>query len=245
MLIVSTISFLVLLNLRNKTSWSHGETFLKVIRTRLVLLPSYKSAKGCRSGECTRLPPVCPKFDSQTRHHMWVSLVLVLYSDPRGFSPGILVFPSPQNPTFYYIYYIFNNYSPKWRWIVVDMNNCFSIYHTSRISSGPKGNFICENIPTKAILSFFCCSEVNSTWLITFELANQLAQKVLFTCVVYTKLHLFTYLFFTRSCWENLHAKKIAVLRSIPNQSTLTSQPYLLLGKRPMNPNFSLFKHGF
>ena len=33
---------------------------------------------------------------------------------------------------------------------------------------------------------FFGCSEVNSTWLITSELANQRARKVLFTCVVYT-----------------------------------------------------------
>ena len=39
----------------------------------------------------------------------------------------------------------------------------------------------------EAILFFFGCSEVNSTWLITSELANQLARKVLFTCVVYTK----------------------------------------------------------
>ena len=33
---------------------------------------------------------------------------------------------------------------------------------------------------------FFGCSEVNSTWLITSELANQHARKALFTCVVYT-----------------------------------------------------------
>ena len=39
----------------------------------------------------------------------------------------------------------------------------------------------------EAILFFFGCSEVNSTWLITSELANQLARKVLFTCVVHTK----------------------------------------------------------
>ena len=38
----------------------------------------------------------------------------------------------------------------------------------------------------EAILFFFGCSEVNSTWLITSELANQLARKVLFTCVVYS-----------------------------------------------------------
>ena len=67
-----------------------------------------------------------------------------------------------------------------------EVNNCFSIYHTSWITSGPKSNFICDNIPTKAILFFFGCSEVNSTWLITSELANQRSRKVLFTCVVYT-----------------------------------------------------------
>ena len=37
---------------------------------------------------------------------------------------------------------------------------------------------------TKAILFLFSCSEVNSNWLITCELANQHARKVLFTCVV-------------------------------------------------------------
>ena len=31
------------------------------------------------------------------------------------------------------------------------------------------------------MLFFFGCSEVNSTWLITSELANQLARKILFT----------------------------------------------------------------
>ena len=67
------------------------------------------------------------------------------------------------------------------------MNNCFSIYHTSWITSGPKSNVINDNIPTKAILFLFGCSEVNSTWLITSELANQREGKVLFTCVVYTK----------------------------------------------------------
>ena len=60
------------------------------------------------------------------------------------------------------------------------------IPHNLNITSGPKSNFICDNIPTKAILFFFGCSEVNSTWLITSELANQRARKVLFTCVVYT-----------------------------------------------------------
>ena len=38
----------------------------------------------------------------------------------------------------------------------------------------------------ESILFLFGCSEVNSTWLITSELANQRARKALFTCVVYT-----------------------------------------------------------
>ena len=33
---------------------------------------------------------------------------------------------------------------------------------------------------------FFDCLEVNSTWLITCELANQRARKALFACMVYT-----------------------------------------------------------
>ena len=84
-----------------------------------------------------------------------------------------------------------HHFHPHWH---TEVNNCFSIYHSSWITSGPKSNFICDNIPTKAILFFFgCsivnygCSEVNSTWLITSELANQRARKVLFTCAVYTK----------------------------------------------------------
>ena len=69
-----------------------------------------------------------------------------------------------------------------------EVNNSFSIYHTSWITSGPKSYFICDNIPTKAILFFFGCWEVNSTWLITSEQANQRALKVLFTCVVCTNM---------------------------------------------------------
>ena len=62
----------------------------------------YIGEQGWRSGESARLPPMCPGFDSRTWGHMWVEFVvgLVLYSDPRGFSPGSPVFPSPQKPTF-------------------------------------------------------------------------------------------------------------------------------------------------
>ena len=68
------------------------------------------------------------------------------------------------------------------------MNNCFSIYHTSRTTSGPKSNFICDNIPTKAILVFLGCSEVNSTWLTASELAS--AREKYYSLVWYILTHL-------------------------------------------------------
>ena len=99
---------------------------------------------------------------------------------------------------------IINNNSLKWRWIVVDIywaaKNIhhfhqhwgeyffFVLYHTSWITSRPKSNFICYNMPPQAILFVFSCSEVNSTWLITAELPNQRARKVLFTWVVKTNV---------------------------------------------------------
>ena len=52
-----------------------------------------------RSGESTHLPPLWPGFDSQTQHLSGLSL-LILLSAPRGFSPGIPIFPSPQKQTF-------------------------------------------------------------------------------------------------------------------------------------------------
>ena len=54
--------------------------------------------QGWRSGESTRLPPMWPGFDSRSRPY--VGCWLVLFSAPRGFSPGTPVFrPSPQKPT--------------------------------------------------------------------------------------------------------------------------------------------------
>ena len=40
-----------------------------------------------------------PLTDVKTKHPR-TSLLLVLFSAPRGFSPGTPVFPSPQKPTF-------------------------------------------------------------------------------------------------------------------------------------------------
>ena len=54
-----------------------------------------------RSSESARLPPMCPGFDSRPGVGVVSGLsLLVLYSAPRGFSPGNPVFPSLQKPTF-------------------------------------------------------------------------------------------------------------------------------------------------
>ena len=47
---------------------------------------------GRDSGERSPLAPVLPGFDSQTRRHMWVGFLMVLYSAPRFFS-GYSGFP--------------------------------------------------------------------------------------------------------------------------------------------------------
>ena len=53
-----------------------------------------------RSGEGTRLPPMWPGFDFQTRCHTWVEFVGSLLCNERFFSAvGTLVFLSPQKPT--------------------------------------------------------------------------------------------------------------------------------------------------
>ena len=44
--------------------------------------------------------PMWPGFDSRTRRHMWLSLLLVLFLAPGGSSPGTPVFPSPQKLQF-------------------------------------------------------------------------------------------------------------------------------------------------
>ena len=51
------------------------------------------------SGKCTRLPPMWPGFDFQTRRRMWVEFV-GLFSALRDFPAGTPVFPSPQKPAF-------------------------------------------------------------------------------------------------------------------------------------------------
>ena len=52
--------------------------------------------QGWRSGESTRLPPMWPGFDSQTRRHMWVEFVGSPLCTER-FSPGTPVSPVLKN----------------------------------------------------------------------------------------------------------------------------------------------------
>ena len=42
--------------------------------------------QGWCSGESARLPPMCPGFDSRTRHHMWAEFVGSLLCSERFFS---------------------------------------------------------------------------------------------------------------------------------------------------------------
>ena len=51
----------------------------------------YLGVQGWRSGESTHLLPIWPGLNSQSGLSLFV-----LYSAPRGFSLGTLVFPSPQ-----------------------------------------------------------------------------------------------------------------------------------------------------
>ena len=62
-----------------------------------------RGVQGWRSGESTRLPPMWPGFDSQTRRHMWVEFVGSLLH--REVFSGYSGFPSPQKPTFDLIYF--------------------------------------------------------------------------------------------------------------------------------------------
>ena len=45
-----------------------------------------KGEQGWCSGESSRLPPVCPGFDSRTRRHMWAEFVGSVLCSERFFS---------------------------------------------------------------------------------------------------------------------------------------------------------------
>ena len=77
---------------------------------------SNKLERGAGMGQCwERLPPTnVSRVRFQDPESCGLSLLLVLFSAPRGFSPGTPVFPSPQKPTF-------PNSNSIW--------NCQALYH--------------------------------------------------------------------------------------------------------------------
>ena len=78
---------------------NHRHNPLTDARTKIKTRATF-GEQGWRSGESARLSPMCLGFDSRTRRHTWVEFVVGSFLAPRGFSPGIPVFRSPQKPTF-------------------------------------------------------------------------------------------------------------------------------------------------
>ena len=66
--------------------------WLKIFQSPLPK-PICLSEQGWRSGESTRLPLVWPGFNSGVDAICGLSLLLVLFVAPRGFSPGTPAFP--------------------------------------------------------------------------------------------------------------------------------------------------------
>ena len=58
-----------------------------------AVLSVWSGVKGWRSGESTRLPPMWPGFDSQTRRHMWVEFVVGSRPCSERFFSGYSGFP--------------------------------------------------------------------------------------------------------------------------------------------------------
>ena len=56
----------------------------------------------------------------------------------------------------------------------------------------------------EAILLLFGCSEVNGTWLITSELANQHAKSTIYLCGIY-KWNLFSMFYQVQLSIENMY----------------------------------------
>ena len=75
--------------------------------------------QGWRSGESARLPPMCPRFNSRTRRHMWVGLVVgSLLCSVRFFS-GYSSFPLSLRTN------IFQVPIRSWAWMHVHFLNEF------------------------------------------------------------------------------------------------------------------------
>ena len=67
----------------------HHSLFLLLI----FMILSYSGEQGWHSGESTRLPPMWHRFDSRTRHHMWVEFVVGSLLCSERFFSGYSGFP--------------------------------------------------------------------------------------------------------------------------------------------------------
>ena len=69
---------------------------VKAKQALVVTLERVTKAEDKKRENCTRLPPMWPGFDFQTRRHMWVEFVGSLLCTER-FSPGTPVSPLLKN----------------------------------------------------------------------------------------------------------------------------------------------------
>ena len=62
--------------------------------------PSDFSEQGWHSGESAHLPPMCPRFNSWTQHHMWVEFVSGCLLCSKMFFLQVIWFSPFLKPTF-------------------------------------------------------------------------------------------------------------------------------------------------
>ena len=83
-------------NTFNLIGWTHHFHIQSVTSFWAQQLLHLLQFQGWRSGESTCLPPMCPRFDSRARHHMWAEFVGFLLCSERLFS-GYSGFPLSKN----------------------------------------------------------------------------------------------------------------------------------------------------
>ena len=66
----------------------------------VLLYTMYVGEQGWRSGESAHLPPMCPRFNSRTRCHMWVEFVVGSLLCSKRFFSRYSDFPLSSKPTF-------------------------------------------------------------------------------------------------------------------------------------------------
>ena len=107
----------------------------------------------------------------------------------------------------------------------------------SWIASGPKSNFICDDIPTKAILFFFGCLEVNNTCLIPPSQPISAREKY-YSLVWYVLKEVICYFF--KHNYAKLEKKNSVIIyfhfflfapRHYPALSTQTCETFHFAGK--------------